>query len=129
MNAERKEDPVDTKKTALVIDDDELIRAMINSMLTRMGYRVIPAENGTKALEIAEICDTGIDVVLMDLFLPDVRGDKVCPKILARHPHTKIIVMSGYALEDITVLDTEVHGFIQKPCTFESLEGVLGNVL
>ncbi len=118
----------DYKKTALIIDDDEVLREMMNAMLSRMGYTVVSAENGNKAVETAESWNGNIDVVLMDLFLPDVRGDKVCPKILKKHPNMKIIVMSGYGLEDTKVLNTEVHGFIQKPCSYDTLGKALEKV-
>lgn len=115
----------DHKKTALIIDDDDILREMMNVMLSRMGYTVVAAENGNKAVEAAETWNGDIDVAIMDLFLPDIRGDKVCPKILKKHPNMKIIVMSGYGLEDTKILNTEVHGFIQKPCSYEALGQVL----
>lgn len=113
------------KQTALIIDDDEILREMMCAMLTRMGYTVVVAENGNKAVETAESWDGEIDVAIMDLFLPDIRGDKVCPRIIKKYPNVKIIVMSGYSLEDIKILKTDVHGFIQKPCSYDALSKAL----
>lgn len=109
------------KQTALIIDDDEILREMMCAMLTRMGYTVVVAENGNTAVETAESWDGDIDVAIMDLFLPDIRGDKICPRIIKKHPNVKIIVMSGYSLEDTKILNTQVHGFIQKPCSYDAL--------
>lgn len=113
-------------QTALIIDDDEILRELLCAMLTRMGYTVVVAENGNKAIETAESWEGDIDVAIMDLFLPDIRGDKVCPRIIKKHPKVKIIVMSGYGLEDTKILNSEVHGFIQKPCSYETLSKALG---
>lgn len=117
------------KKTVLVIDDDEIIRNMMRSMLTRMGFQVVVAENGTKGLEEAESLSGDLDLAIMDLFLPDVRGDKICPRIQSRHPGVRIIMMSGYTLEDTRVLSTEVHGFLQKPCNYDMLADIVGRTL
>ena len=119
----------DDRKTVLIIDDDDILRDMLNTMLQRMGYRVLMAENGSKALEIAESWEGVIDVAIMDLFLPDVRGDKVCPVIIKKHPGVRIIMMSGYGLGDTRILNTEVHGFLQKPCTYDVLSQTLANAL
>ncbi|MBU1169029.1 MAG: response regulator [Proteobacteria bacterium] len=108
-------------KTILVIDDDETLRELLGSMLKRMGYTVHVAENGKQAIQISESIEETIDIAILDLFLPDMRGDKVCPQIQTKHPGLKIIVMSGYGLQDTAVLNTTVHGFIQKPCTYEML--------
>ena len=116
---------MNSKQTVLVIDDDEILRDLMGSMLIRMGYTVLEAGNGKQAVEKSEACQEPIHIAIMDLFLPDIRGDKVCPKLIKKHPGIKIIVMSGYGLEDTTILNTEVHGFIQKPCSYETLASTL----
>lgn len=116
------------KKTVLVIDDDETLRELMESMLQRMGYNVLVAENGKNAIDTAESYGEKIDLAILDLFLPDIRGDRVGPKIMKIHPELKIIVMSGYSLQDTEVLTTDIDGFIQKPCSYETLSEVMGNV-
>lgn len=115
-------------KTVLVIDDDKTLRELMEAMLVNLGYHVLLAENGEKALEISGKTRGGIDIAFMDLFLPDMRGDKVGPKIIEDNPGLKVIMMSGYALDDTTILETEVHGFIQKPCSFETLSNILASL-
>lgn len=100
----------------------------MKAMLVRMGYSVLLAENGTQAIELSQNGDHRIDVAILDLFLPDMRGDVVCPQIQEKHPDLKVIVMSGYGLQDTAVLATTVHGFIQKPCTFDVLSRTLENM-
>lgn len=117
------------KKTVLVIDDDDIIRNMMQSMLTRMGFQVIVAENGSRGIELAQGWDGDIHLAIMDLFLPDIRGDKVCPVVLEKHPAARVIMMSGYALENTNVLQTQVHGFLQKPCNYDELAQAVENAL
>ncbi|GAB6096039.1 hypothetical protein JCM14469_22920 [Desulfatiferula olefinivorans] len=114
-----------SNKTVLVIDDDETLRELMRSMLVRMGYTVIVAETGRQALDLSKNSEAPIDIAIMDLFLPDMRGDTICPQIQEIHPGLKVIVMSGYGLQDTAILNTAVHGFIQKPCTYDVLARTL----
>lgn len=118
-----------SNKTILVIDDDETLRELLRSMLNRMGYSVLVAENGNQAIQISDTTKGDIDIAILDLFLPDMRGDKICPQIQEKHPNLKIIVMSGYGLQDTKVLKTQVHGFIQKPCTYDVLSQTLETLI
>jgi DNA-binding response OmpR family regulator len=106
-------------KKALIIDDDESFRSVLTAMLQKLNFDVLFAERGDKGIQIANAEDD-IDLVVLDLFLPDVRGDKVCPELRKKHPRVNIIVMSGYGIEDTKkFLDENVQDFLQKPCSFD----------
>ena len=113
------------KKTILVIDDDDVLRELMESMLIRMGYNVLTASSGDTAVQVSKDSKESIDVAILDLFLPDIRGDKICPEIQATHPELKIILMSGYGLQDTDFLNVKTNGFIQKPCAYKDLENTL----
>lgn len=113
------------KKTILVIDDDDVLRDLMLSMLTRMDYNVLTASSGDEAVQVSKTTSVKIDVAILDLFLPDIRGDKICPEIQENHPELKIILMSGYGLQDTDFLNVKTNGFIQKPCTYKELEETL----
>jgi len=116
------------KKTILVIDDDDVLRDLMQSMLTRMNYNVLTASSGDEAVQVSKTSSVKIDVAILDLFLPDIRGDKICPEIKESHPELKIILMSGYGLQDTDFLKVETNGFIQKPCSYQDLEETLNEV-
>lgn len=113
------------KKTILVIDDDDVLRDLMQSMLTRMDYNVLTASSGAEAVQVSKTSSVKIDAAILDLFLPDIRGDKLCPEIQESHPELKIILMSGYGLQDTDFLDVKTNGFIQKPCAYQELEEIL----
>lgn len=117
-----------TKKTMLVIDDDDDLREILEAMLKRMGYHVLTAANGDTAVRLARSYNGTIDGAILDLFLPDIRGDKVCPEIQKLYPGLKIILMSGYGLKDTAVLSVDVNGFFQKPGTYQELKDTLDTV-
>lgn len=116
------------KKTILVIDDDEVLRELMERMLVRMDYNVLTASSGDEAVKLGGADDVRIDAAIIDLFLPDVRGDKLSPELQATHPDMKTILMSGYELQDKAVLNINASGFIQKPCGYQDLEEVLTTV-
>lgn len=66
-------------KTILMVDDEEKIRDVVRSYLIKEGYQVVEAGTGTAALSFIE--STEIDLVILDLMLPDMTGEEVCQKI------------------------------------------------
>ena len=119
--------------TILVIEDEEDVMMLIRKVLDRLGYRVLQAETGKKAIRLAETFDGQIDLAILDIKLPDMTGDKVYPLIMEARPDLKVVVCSGYTIDGPPqdILDAGAEGFIQKPfsiSTFaEKLKEVLGD--
>ena len=83
-------------KTILVVEDDELVRPSVESLIESLGYQVLSARNGPDALEILRQ-DTPIDLLFTDVFMP---GGMYGPKLVAEarrlRPQLKILYTSGY---------------------------------
>ena len=77
----------------LVIDDDELIRRLVNHALTRAGYEVMEASNGRKGLAAFKAAPA--ELVITDLIMPDMEGLEAIQELRRRSPGLKIIAMSG----------------------------------
>lgn len=75
---------VDAKKRALVVDDDDPIRAMLAKVVERQNLRVDTARDGEEAIE--RIDADGYDVILLDLMMPKVDGYGVLKHLQAHHP-------------------------------------------
>jgi len=92
-------------------------------LLERLGYRVLEAKTGREAIEIASTFKGDIDLVLLDLFLPDMQGKNIYPRLLEARPDLKVIVCSGYSIEGPAqeILDAGANGFIQKPFSLSAL--------
>ncbi|WP_417819691.1 response regulator [Terasakiella sp.] len=78
----------------LLVDDDEQIRFAMSEVLGGHGYHVRVAENGIQASKILD--DENVDVVLLDIFMPECDGFETIGHIRQNHPDLKIIAMSGY---------------------------------
>lgn len=109
--------------TILVIEDEDDVVDIIRTTLERLGYRILVAETGNEAVEIARSFDGEIDLAILDIVLPDMLGNRVYPLIMEARPNLKVIVCSGYAIDGPgqEVLDAGAQGFIQKPFLLETL--------
>jgi PAS domain S-box-containing protein len=118
-------------ETVLVVEDDAEVRRFVVTMLEKLGYEVLQAENGTTALAVAGEARE-IDLVLSDVVLAGgMNGDEVAEQILSRRPDMKVLFMSGYADNTIIQqrwLDTEVE-LLKKPFTRNTLAHRVRKVL
>lgn len=80
-------------KTILVVDDDDLFRAMLCETLKAAGYEVLEAENGKAAMKV--VLGSSLDLVITDLIMPEQEGIETIREIKRITPEMKIIAVSG----------------------------------
>lgn len=114
--------------TVLVIDDEEVIREVVEATLTARGVRVLLADDGPTGLRVFEEHIGGIDVVLLDLCMPEMSGREVLDRLRAIDPHVRVILSSGADQDDERIADQAVApaGFVQKPYRPETLLAAIG---
>jgi PAS domain S-box-containing protein len=118
-------------ETVLLAEDEDSVRALAETILLALGYRVLAAESGEKALEIWEECGGRIDILLTDVIMPRLGGSELAHKLRQSNPKLKVLFMSGYTddmLASHGVLAGETQ-LIQKPFTAEALGRKLRSVL
>ncbi len=110
-------------RTILVVDDDLSVLSVIKCMLECGDYNVLIAHSAESAMRMAERDDLSIDLMLMDVMMPDTTGPELAERILALRPHLKVLFMSGYTDSEVVrvkILDRAL-GFLPKPFTSDSL--------
>ncbi|MBR4991579.1 MAG: response regulator transcription factor [Clostridia bacterium] len=102
------------KPTVLVIEDEQYISKVLETLLSADGYRVITAQNGAAAR--AHVFSYMPDVVLLDLGLPDMDGIQLLRE-LREHTHIPVIVVSARNMEKdkVAALDNGADDYITKP--------------
>jgi PAS domain S-box-containing protein len=117
--------------TVLVVDDEELVRAMSTATLKRFGYTVLTAANGQEAVDIFRLHADEITAVLLDLTMPIMSGEDAFLQIRQIRPQVPVIVSSGYnQVEAVRRFTSESFAaFIQKPYTAIQLARTLKRVL
>jgi CheY-like chemotaxis protein len=128
---EQKIEPVKGQGTILVIEDEETVMDVSRTMLERLGYRILEANTGKKAIEIAKSFDGVIDLAILDIVLPDMHGMKIYPLLMEAGPNLKVLVCSGYSIDGPAkdILDAGAQGFLQKPFSLAALSEKLKEVL
>ncbi|MBS0333677.1 MAG: response regulator, partial [Proteobacteria bacterium] len=82
-------------RTVLVVDDDDAVRALAGEILQLLGYRVLQADSGAKALDMLETAKP--DLMLFDYAMPDMNGAELARRARMLRPDTPIVFASGYA--------------------------------
>ncbi len=118
-------------ETILLVDDEEMIIDVGQAMLEKMGYGVVTAKGGKEAIALAKKMGNDIDLVILDLIMPEMDGGKVFDQIRKIRPEIPIILSSGYAINDQAerIMQRGCDGFIQKPFNITNLSNQLRKVL
>ena len=104
-------------ETILLVDDEDMIWDVIIDMLQELGYSVVLAGNGREAVEIYRSNPGEIDLVLLDMVMPELDGHEAFFQLKQIDPNVRVLLSSGYVSEDDArdVLDAGAVGFLQKP--------------
>ena len=117
--------------TVLLVDDENMVLGVGKEMLERIGYNVLLATTGTEAVEIQRKHKDDIDIVVLDMIMPDMGGGEAYDQIKADNPQVKVLLASGYSIngEAAEILNRGCNGFIQKPFNMKELSGKISEIL
>jgi len=108
--------------TILIIDDKDSVRMVYQMALEMAGYRVLTAENGNQGLRLLEHQE--VDLILVDIFMPEMDGLELIPLLRKTRPANKIIAISGRS-DQSNHLDTAkylgAHATLKKPLNLQEL--------
>ena len=108
--------------TILLIDDEDQVRRLFHSALEHAGYRVLSAAGGEEGLRLLH--DQVVDVILVDIFMPDMDGLELIPLLRKTRPANKIIAISGGSGKE-NYLDAAKHlganATLKKPFSLQEL--------
>jgi CheY-like chemotaxis protein len=109
----------------LLVDDEKAVLDVTRMILEHFGYTVVPAQSGTEAIDLFSREPAQIDVVVLDLTMPNVGGAEVFQRIRALRADVPILFSSGYTSNSIPA---ELAGqpsteFLQKPYQASALVG------
>ena len=108
--------------TVLLIEDDPAVLRIIAKLLRSHGYHVLTGQAGSESLRVVEQHAADIDVVIVDIVLPDMTGMQVAALITAKHPATPIIFATGVGNVG-ELKGIEEKRLLRKPFTESDLFG------
>ena len=107
----------------LVVEDEELVRSLVRTTLSRRGYRVLDAADGEEALRVSQGHAGPIHLVVTDVVMPGMSGDELAVKLKSVRPETKVLLTSGYP-DRVAVHRDAIQAranFLEKPFMPEEL--------
>jgi len=105
----------------LVVDDEAIVREMLEKILKDKGYSVLMANNGSSAIEMAK--NNEVDIALVDIRLPDINGVQVLEGIKNIKPDILVIMMTAYETEELVrkAFGQGAQACLHKPFNVETL--------
>ena len=122
---------VTEKQTVLVVDDEPMITAILETILRKAGYPVVAAGGASEALRICRKPESRIALAIVDCIMPEQNGVELASCLKELHPDMRIVMMSGYTGAEIGSSDRpcEVNGFLAKPFKVEAAVRVVESAL
>ncbi|OGC94790.1 MAG: hypothetical protein A2142_09070 [candidate division Zixibacteria bacterium RBG_16_48_11] len=113
----------------LVIEDEPLIRELLYEFLTGLGYNVVLAENGEKAIKLC--ADRQIKLALVDFKLPDMDGLEVVNRLCQQNPSLVNIIVTAYPTKKIQTQaqNKGIYAYLTKPFRLPELQSLIEKAL
>lgn len=128
MNAEQQ--APGGNETILLVEDDAALRTVVARALASKGYDVLQAENGARALDVADVYKAPIHLVVSDVVMPDMGGPELFENLRRWYPRLRFLFISGQMNE--AEADISIDGrtaFLPKPFSLEALFSFVRYVL
>lgn len=118
-------------ETVLIVDDEEGPMEVAELMLKELGYRVLRAKNGKEAIEVANKNIKNLDLVILDMIMPEMSGSETFDRLQEMIPGIKVLLSSGYSANILTedIMKRGCSGFIQKPFDITQLSRKVREIL
>ncbi len=115
----------------MIVDDEPIMRITAEAILQELGYETITAENGREAIEKFKLSAERIDLVIIDMVMPEMNGRDCFCALKEIRPDLKAILSTGFARdEDISFMkNAGLKGFIQKPFTLATLSRIVSDAI
>jgi len=119
------------RETILLVDDEQIILDVAKEMLAGLGYNILSASRGEEALDLYKANRERIDIVILDMVMPGMGGEKVYDRLKEIDPSIKVILSSGYTVNGNIkrILEHGCNDFIQKPFTLHELSQKIRGIL
>ena len=115
----------------LLVDDEEMVISIEKQMLESFGYRVTPCRSSVEALDLFSAQPTRFDLIITDLTMPDMTGDKLASELMKIRPDIPVILCTGYEkkISKKKVEALGINGFLLKPIVLKELAEMVRDVL
>jgi PAS domain S-box-containing protein len=128
---EKQEPAAALEGLVLLVDDEEVVREIGSDMLKNMGLKCLTASGGSEGIDLFRQNSAAIKLVILDVEMPGISGEKVFDALKEIAPALKILIASGYGKEylEATIFKSKIDNFLPKPFSIEQLSYQVGRLL
>jgi two-component system cell cycle response regulator len=131
QSLEKSDQAAGGQNAVLVVDDDQVLRSLLSTLLTVLGYKVVEAGDGVEALAVLE--QNSVTAILMDVMMPNMDGFEACRRVKddPLTAHIPVVLVTALADNEHRQQGVEAGAdeYVYKPIDVEDLLAVLGRVL
>ena len=119
------------ERTALIVDDEEIILDIESFFLQKVGFNTLKASNSKEACRLYEDKKEHIDIVVLDMCMPDENGTGTYKRLKRMNPNIRVLISSGLEKNrDVDeILNDGQNGFIKKPFKFDEFTSNVNTIL
>jgi PAS domain S-box-containing protein len=130
-SAPKGEEILKGTEAILLIDDEKNILEVGEKILRALGYTAYLAESGEKAIDLYRLNKDKIDLIILDMIMPQKGGGETFDALKAINPEIKVLLSSGYSIngQATEIIKRGCSGFIQKPFTLRELSQKIREIL
>ena len=128
---ENSEQIIKGNETVLLVDDEEIAIDVGVQILEKLGYTVFEARSGKEAVRVFNEKRDKIDMVILDMIMPDMGGREAYEKMKEIDPEVKVLLSSGYSIDGqaTDILERGCNGFVQKPFNMKVMSTKIREIL
>ncbi len=118
-------------ETVLLVDDEEVVIDVGVQLLKKLGYNVLEAGSGKEAIRVFSEKSDKVDIVILDMIMPDIGGGEVYDRIKEIDPKVRVLLSSGYSIDGqaTDILERGCNGFVQKPFNMKVMSTKIREIL
>jgi PAS domain S-box-containing protein len=118
-------------ETILLVDDESMILTVGSELLKTLGYTILTAQDGSSAIDLYKNSKESIDLVILDMVMPEMGGGEVFDELKKINPQVKVLLSSGYSLngQASRIIKRGCVGFLQKPFTIRDIASQLRKII
>jgi two-component system, cell cycle sensor histidine kinase and response regulator CckA len=122
---------IEGNETILIVEDEAMVLEVGVKLLKSIGYTVFKAGSGMEAIDIYKENKDTVDMIILDMVMPDMGGGEVYDRVKQINPDVKVLLSSGYSIDGKArdILGRGCNGFIQKPFNMKDLSRKIVEIL
>ena len=121
--------PPRPRSRVLIVDDEQVVRRALQRILERDGHQVTLAERGQEAIDLYAARWRDLDVVVLDITMPDIDGREVLRRMREVNPDVRAILSSGYTVESDPSLSVAGTWVLEKPYTPDQVRVAIADAM